>query len=446
MKAWFNVLGQGAKKADVFLLPFRGKVAADAPSGIHHTGPRGLGKRVKLDLPMICRCRVPSGIVQIEQIGRRRLIDRVHAPLLRHGQLAGFILICNAVPPRQPRGCHLIIQCDRGLRKVIKQGFQLFVKERKPVFDTLMFASCAHSLVERIIRARGAKLDPVVLAEAGNGSLVQNDLRHRGQFDQVQLFSRALCRGIKPARTIQNITKKIQPHRPRFTRWKDVDDAAPDRIIAGFHHRRALRKPHANQKLAQGFFINSVIHSRRERGLTQGASRRNPLACCIDRGQENKFAWHLLDEGRQGRHARRRNIGIGRDPIIRQTVPARKDKDRHLGRKEGQRCPHRLHPLVIAGHMQHRTAGLLHFLQDQPGIIPFGGTAHGNRMLRHAVRFLFDFYSARRDLPKGPNPKVLIHAPHRRDEDEDHADELYRKPTGGKAAIKRFFPQLLQVD
>ena len=58
-----------------------------------------------------------------------------------------------------------------------------------------------------------AKFDPVILTKPKNGRIIQNHLGHRGEFNQLKLLCRALCRHVKAPRTIQNIAKQIQAHR-----------------------------------------------------------------------------------------------------------------------------------------------------------------------------------------------------------------------------------------
>ncbi len=74
-----------------------------------------------------------------------------------------------------------------------------------------------------------------------------------------------------------------------------------------------------------------------------------------------------MHQGRQRCHTRGRDIGIGRHPVVGQTVPGRKDKYRDIGRKEPECGLRRSQAFVIARHMANRLS-LGQFLQDQLGI------------------------------------------------------------------------------
>lgn len=79
--------------------------------------------------------------------GGRGFVDRAHAVLLPHRKAAGFILVGNRIPARNPAGRDLIILRDRGAWQVVEQGLKPVVEERQPMFDALMFAARADRLV-----------------------------------------------------------------------------------------------------------------------------------------------------------------------------------------------------------------------------------------------------------------------------------------------------------
>ena len=89
---------------------------------------------------------------------------------------------------------------QRVLRQIIKQRFQIVLKEAQPMFDTGVFAARADSFVQRIIGTRRTKFDAVILAEPGDRGLVHDHLGHRGEFHLGQFFGRAVGRRIEAAR------------------------------------------------------------------------------------------------------------------------------------------------------------------------------------------------------------------------------------------------------
>ncbi len=252
------------------------------------------------------------------------------------------------------------------------------MKERQPMFHPLMFAPRAHRFVERIIRACRTKFQPIVLAKPGDRGVIQNDLGHRGKFDNIQLGRRQLRDRIKPAGPIQNITEHVQTHRPTFARRENVDDTAPQGIVARFGHRMGLNKAHAHQKVAQALFVNPVTHARAERRLLQDGPRRDPLGRRAKRRQQNKLIGHPVGQPGQSGHARRRNIGIGRHPVIGRAIPPRKHDDRKAGREKSKGIGHRRHAPVIAGHVDDRAPAFFDLTLDQRGVKSFRCSAQGN--------------------------------------------------------------------
>ncbi|OIQ69529.1 hypothetical protein GALL_488690 [mine drainage metagenome] len=96
----------------------------------------------------------------------------------------------------------------------------------------LMLAPRADRLIQRIIRPGRAKLDAVILAKPGDRRLVQNNLRHRREFNHRQLLGGALRHRIKAPRAVQHIAEQVEPDRPALARWKNINDAATHRVIA----------------------------------------------------------------------------------------------------------------------------------------------------------------------------------------------------------------------
>ena len=219
--------------------------------------------------------------------------------------MAGVILIFDAFPARQARRGDLVIQHHRRIGKIVEQAFQPIMEIGQPMLHSRMFTPGADRLVQGVIGAGCAKFDPVVLAKAGDGGLVEDNLRDRGQIDRRQLFHCPLAGRIKSPRPVQNIAKQIQTHRAALPRRIDVDDAATHRIIAGFGHGGGLRKPHAHQIGAQGGLVHPAPNPGGKGGTGHHIARRQTLGCRTHRCQQNERAAQAARQRRQSRHARR---------------------------------------------------------------------------------------------------------------------------------------------
>ena len=78
-----------------------------------------------------------------------------------------------------------------------------------------------------------------------------------------------------------------------------------------------------------------------------------------------------MNKSRKRCHPLRRDIGIGRHPIIGQTVPSWKNYDRQIRCKKSQRVLHRHHTLIITRYVANRGATFVHLLEDQLGVKTF---------------------------------------------------------------------------
>mmetsp|Transcript_23829 Transcript_23829/g.43063 ORF Transcript_23829/g.43063 Transcript_23829/m.43063 type:complete len:481 (-) Transcript_23829:1871-3313(-) len=376
-KFCLNMRRQSPKKADTFLLAFGREITPDAPPRIRDAQPRRLRQGRELDHAVTGDSGLPRGIIQIKPTGRGRFVNTVHLRPVRHRQTARLVLVLDAVPPGQTAGGHMFIQCHGRIWQIIKQRLKMVVEKRHPMLGTLMLAPGTDRLIERIIGASGAELQPVGLAEPCHSRIVQDNLGHRGQFDHIQFFGCALGRRIKAARAVQHIAKQIKPHGPQITGRVDINDAAANGIVARLHHRRALNKAHTDQKGPQRALIHTGPDGGRKRSLAQKRPGRHPLGRCVQRRQQHILAWHFMYQRRQGRHPLRGNVRIGRDPVIGQTIPARKHQHRHVRCEKAQRGLHRGQTLVVPRHVDNGTL-LGHLIQNQAGVKAFGRARDGD--------------------------------------------------------------------
>ena len=254
----------------------------------------------------------------------------------------------------------------------------MFVEERKPVFEPLVFAARTDGLVQRICRTARAEFDPVILAKARDRLFIKDHFGHRRKFDQIKLVCGALTYGIEPACAVQNVAKQVQTDRTALTRWEDIDDAATDGIVARLHDRWRLYKAHAHQKIPQGAFVNAVADSGGERRFAQDRSRWQALSRRVQRCQQNKLGWHPVHQPCQRRHTRRRDIRVRRHTIKRKAVPPREGHNRHVGRKKGQGFLHVRQALGVARHVDDGATCAFDLFQHQTGIKALWCAAHKN--------------------------------------------------------------------
>ena len=146
-----------------------------------------------------------------------------------------------------------------------------------------------------------------------------------------------------------------------------------------------------------------------------------------------------MHQPRKSRHPRRRNIRIGRNPVIGQTIPPRKMQNRHVRAEKGQRRAQIRKALVITRYMHDRPAGFLDLIKDQARVKPFRGTANGY-VLRHRICSCSDSLAERRGM------EILIHAPERSDKNRHHTNKLNVEPVPRQAFAKRHTAGILLLD
>ena len=243
-----------------------------------------------------------------------------------------------------------------------------------------MLAPGTHRLVKRIVGPGRAEFDAIILPEAGDRGLIKDHLGNRRQFHRRELFDRALIGRIKAARAVEHIAKEVEPHRAIMAGREDVDDAAANGIVARLHHRGRLRKAHADKEILERALVDPLAHPRGKGRLAQHAARGDALRGGVERGQEHERSLEAGRERRERRHARGRDVGIGRDPVIRQAIPAGKIQHHGIGGKERQRRAHRGEPLVVTRHMDDGRA-LFQFAREKQRVESLRRTA-GDDMYR----------------------------------------------------------------
>ncbi len=429
-----NMIRQCTEEVDVLKLALGREVAPDAAARIQDAGAGRLRQGDKLHHPMPGDRGLPSGIVKIEEPRRTGLVDRIEPVLALHRLAAGVILVLDPLPPRQPRRGQLVVEHHGRAGKIVEERLEPFVEEGQPMLHPGMLAPGAHGFVERIVGARRAELDAVVLPEAGDRGLVEDHLRHRRELHHGKLLGRPLRRRIEAPRAVQDVAEKVEPDRAALPRRVDVDDAAAHRVVAGLGHRRGLRETHADEEVAQGAFVHAVADAGGEGGGLQHRARRQPLGRGVERGQQDEGLRQPLRQRRQRRHPGGGDIGIGRDPVIGQAVPGRKCQDQRIRREEGQGRPHRLHPPVVAGDMEDGHA-LRQLARDKTRVKALGRAGQGDVVAGGHARHLA--FRAAESTGQDRDVEVLQHSPEGGDEDRDHAEHLNRDPVQREPAVQR---------
>ena len=246
------------------------------------------------------------------------------------------------------------------------------------MLHALVFPALRDRGIERVVQPGRTEDLAVTFAKALHRVRVQHDLRGRRQLDPGDRLDRALAVCVETARAFENISEKVEPHRRRLAGRKDVDDPAAHRIVARLDHGRGPVEALGGQPRQQRIGIDQRIGGGGKGGLGQDRASRNPLGRARDGCQDNARPVPAVDQRGQGRHPGRRDLRIGRDPVIGQAIPGRKSQHRQAGREKRQRLGHGGGPGVVAGHMDYRPAGPFDKVGQKFPVPALGRTANGD--------------------------------------------------------------------
>ena len=251
-----------------------------------------------------------------------------------------------------------MVEHHGGARHVIEQGLEALVEQRQPVFHAHVPAPRRDRLVERVVAARRAEQGAVAGAEPFDRPVVQEKLADRLQGEGLEALGRALGGGIEAADAVQIVTEKIEAQGLRLARRKDIDDAAAHGELAGLAHRPGAAVSVGQQEGHQIVGIETLSDGGGALGTGEDGARRDALQERRNRGQHDapRARRRIVQKARQGIDAPPDDVGVGRHPVIGQTVPGGKQQGLDVGREKGQDLGGARGAHVVAGH-EHGIGG-----------------------------------------------------------------------------------------
>src|SRR5581483_7820177 len=180
-------------------------------------------------------------------------------------------------------------------------------------------------LVKQIVRRRSAKFRDIACTKPADRLSDELKLRNRNEVETTQLLLAALCLRIERADRFQRVTEKIEPYRHIHARWKQVEDSATYSVLTRLAYRRRTNEAIELKPVDDPLHAYDV--ARRDRKSVRGdeIARRHPLQGRIHRRKQHgrTVAALYAHQLRQCRHTLRDDGGIGRNPVVGQTVPGR---------------------------------------------------------------------------------------------------------------------------
>ena len=176
-------------------------------------------------------------------------------------------------------------------------------------------------------------------------------------------LERALVGDLEVADLLDVVAPELDPQRVLLGRREDVQDAAADGEVAALLDQLGPRVAGRDQV---GDDVGQLAAARRRRAAATGTSSPRPGTCgCssdADRGDHDRQRpGGRVVGGRVGEPAQHGQplpdrVGAGREPLVRQGLPARVERDLVGGQQAAQRVDQVLGLAAGAGDGQHRRA------------------------------------------------------------------------------------------
>ena len=256
----------------------------------------GAFKRCNFKNRAIRQGLLPMARHQTQTFRRQGLIGCSTKILLRQGLAAGIIIFADLGMPGTRPFLHHMAQRKSRIGQIVKQCFQLWMKQRQPMLHALVTSGAGDGLIKRVRGVHAAKGFGIILAKVGDGLLLQQHFIGGVELESLQLLRRALCRRIKTSDALQRVSKEIQSHRLGGTRRKYVDQAPTHGKVAGVHHRAGAAIAIVGQENLQLVALHAGAGAGAETCILNHTARHDALQDCIDRGENKSLGFGFGQE------------------------------------------------------------------------------------------------------------------------------------------------------
>ena len=333
-------------------------------------------------------CEQPRPFLRIEKEGfwRNRMIGRVRD---RGGSRvrARIVEVRNGLEAVVTRFRRAMVEQHRAVRHVVEERLQPVVEERQPMLDAGVAPRGGDRLVERVLPGHGPELPAVGRAEAGDRLRVEQHLADRREVHGIGGLGAPLRDGIEPAHGLDRVAEEVEPHRALGIGRENIHDAAAHGIVARVHHRAGAHEAVALQVAEQGLGIERRAGRERERRVGEHRAGRHPLERCIDGGEHHPGPCRAVaQQADEAGEPPARDVGAGRDPVVRQAVPGRDGDLDAAGIEEGEHRGETREPRVVAGDVERGCFVRLCQPEQQRRRKTLGNAADGGGLSRRAER------------------------------------------------------------
>ena len=145
------------EQIDVRRLAFLRKALAEFAACVNHTRTGARRQRIERADGSARKGFCPSLFGQIKLVMRHRLIDwRAHRTFAGRCS-AGLIMISHGREARIVDFVNLTIEADQTIRQIIENRIEALIKQRQPMFHSLMLTALRNGFVKRVFETRAAE-------------------------------------------------------------------------------------------------------------------------------------------------------------------------------------------------------------------------------------------------------------------------------------------------
>ena len=219
-----------------------------------------------------------------------------------------------------------------------------------------MLATLADCGIERIVAGHRTPRCDIGSAKPADGFGIQMNFAGRDEIESLELADRPLRRRIEAADCVERIAEHVEPDGKLEAGWVDIDDAAAYGKFTRLPHSARTVISIGREIFRQRIQIDPVARPQRKRRTPDHLLRWNPLQHCVHRRQQKhrRIRRHGFQRGkpRQRRHTARIYVCIGRNAVVRQTIPGGKNDDLDIRREKSESFGERRHPCIVSRHVQ----------------------------------------------------------------------------------------------
>ncbi len=179
----------------------------------------------------------------------------------------------------------MVVAQDRAVA-IIRQGFELLVKERQPMLHPRIGAPLADAGIERIVFRHRTEHFQIARAEARNRLGLQQHLANRPQLQRGDRRIADLGEGIERFQRLHLVAEQINAHRIVIARGEQINQRAAHGVFPRLHHLAHAGIAIGGEEGEQRLAVERVARGDGKARAGKHRTRRQFLADGVDGGEQ----------------------------------------------------------------------------------------------------------------------------------------------------------------